>query len=1172
MRRKILMPLSAVIILLATFLSLYYYSESMRKKIILSTFSSVEETAWQQRQNFVWHINQMYQQLNLCADIMQLSHRSCDEDIIQLLTAIARQTLFCKIVFSEISGASLSSDGESADLNEREYFKEATEGKKFMSDPFISDIDGERYCAISTPVYLNNTIQGVLTGLLDLKNLSSSLHSSFSGFGRTYVLTPSGVIVATSNTGKINLNHNLREIFSTVEEIDFDSRETLFANLDKGVGGKTAYSFNGEPLLMRYEPVGVKDWFIASIAEYEYVSNELSSIMQETGAFASLLILVIATLFSCIYYDYGRLQRSEREIKQAEEYNSLMLNSVPLGCSLWNENIECFACNDLILKLYGMKSHTEFVEKLRQYSQEYQPNGRLSEEYIVESLQKALDTGYEQFEWEHKNMIRGASITFEVTLVRVKYKDGYVIAAYQRDLSKQKAAEAEMMELEMYTYLIMNAMPVACVLWDNNMKPVFCNEATIRLYGVGSKQEFIDSFDLCSPKYQPNGYNSKKYSRELVRKTLKEGHLKFEWLHKNLATHDFFPCEVTLVRIRHKSNYVVAGYVRDLREQKAMIAEIEARKKLEGERDATEKSSKAKLQFLANMSHEIRTPMNAIVGISGLLLETTLDERQRKYVRDIQISSDTLLGIINDILDFSKLNSGKMELVCKSFDFNIFLEHMASVGKHIISGKKLAFSFGTEGEIPRVLFGDQTRLRQVLWNIIGNSAKYTNEGSVSLEVIALEDSIKFSVSDTGVGIKEENIPFLFDAFSQFDRDKNANVVGTGLGLSIAKGYVDLMGGKIEVKSVYGEGSVFSVIIPKVLGNADDVEQERNDKILVAKPNAKVLVIDDNEINLHVAAGIFEQFGIYIITASGALEAIEMIKQEKYDIIFMDHMMPGMDGVEATHVIRALGSAYSRLPIIALTANAFKGVKEMFLNEGMNDFISKPIDRMELNRVLIRWLPSDKINTVDELPPDDEPDKYSALKRYILDEIPEINANIGLTRAGGKWESYKSSLELFSRRTPEYVKKLFEYADLSDYAITVHALKGVLATFGIMSLSSLAADLEAAAKSGNSDFCKDNTGVFAEKLSNLGNRLSDIFSRTAEVKMTLGTCPPELFSESVQKIRESTENFDNISAVAHIDELLSYTLDEGYLKKLTELRYALEEFDFDAASDVLKNMG
>ena len=391
-----------------------------------------------------------------------------------------------------------------------------------------------------------------------------------------------------------------------------------------------------------------------------------------------------------------------------------------------------------------------------------------------------------------------------------------------------------------------------------------------------------------------------------------------------------------------------------------------------------ETSNEAKSLFLANMSHEIRTPMNAICGMADLLLDEKLTEQGREYADTIKSSGEGLLSIINDILDFSKIESGKMPIIPEEYYFVSLVHEVMSMMDVRVKDKPVDLIAKVPDDVPRKLYGDTGRVKQILINIMGNAVKFTQEGSVTLSISWEAQNqdvgrLIFSIADTGVGIKEEDLAKLFDSFEQVDMKKNRGVEGTGLGLSISRLLVENMGGHISVKSKYGEGSTFTFDILQKVIDAAPCEYSKNKRGMEHKqfkvdfnaPTAKILVVDDNKVNLRVAAGLLKKFGIVPDTVDNGRDSVEIIRgKSKYDLIFMDHMMPEMDGIEATKMIRNIGTLYTdSLPIIALSANAVKGMEQEFLMGGMNDFLPKPINLEMLGSILQKWLPKDMIQEV-----------------------------------------------------------------------------------------------------------------------------------------------------------------------------------------------------------------
>ena len=583
-------------------------------------------------------------------------------------------------------------------------------------------------------------------------------------------------------------------------------------------------------------------------------------------------------------------------------------------------------------------------------------------------------------------------------------------------------------------------------------------------------------------------------------------------------------------------------------------------------------ASQVKSSFLANMSHEIRTPMNAVIGMSELLMHEPLNDRQMHYVNDINSSARSLLSIINDILDLSKIESGKLELNPVNYDFHALVDNINSMFKYVANKKELEFRFECSKELPKILYGDDIRLRQVLTNICGNAIKFTEKGYVRLRVSASGDSIMFEVKDTGIGIRKEDVPKLFNAFAQAKGDKNRSIMGTGLGLAISKAFVEMMGGNIMLDSEYGQGTVITVMIPIVQGSETDVKHEDNERKVqsVFAPSARILVVDDNDFNLAVALGMLKLFDIDAKTANSGIEAIETVKANDFDIVFMDHMMPDMDGIEATGEIRKLGEKFKRLTIIALTANAIHGAKEMFLANGFNGFISKPIDLQELTALLIKWLPENKIISEPTAGPNDVqlPGTVDAIAK-----ISEINTKIGLSRVSDIEEMYVKSVENFCGRLIGERDKLTGFLgneDYNNFTISIHAMKSMLSTIGAMDLSEAAFKMEASSKKGDCQYCIDCYPMFCEKLTALYGQLREVFPESnAELKKEPGD--RGALMEYAQKALAAADEFDDDAGLEALNELLLFDFGEqnnGLLKGASD---AFHEYNFDKAIAMLKQI-
>ncbi|MDR0644526.1 MAG: response regulator [Treponema sp.] len=523
-------------------------------------------------------------------------------------------------------------------------------------------------------------------------------------------------------------------------------------------------------------------------------------------------------------------------------------------------------------------------------------------------------------------------------------------------------------------------------------------------------------------------------------------------------------------------------------------------------------ANRAKSDFLSRMSHEIRTPMNAIIGMSNLMPQGNLTKLQRDYFNDIKKMSKSLLAIINDILDLSKIESGKLEILPVHFDIRSVFAEISSMFQFIASGKGLTFSGVFDETLPKMLFSDEIRIRQVCVNLLNNAIKYTNTGSVwwtiAQEMRNGQKFMSISVEDTGIGIKQEDIPRLFNSFQQLDVRRNHGIEGTGLGLVIAKQLLDLMGGFIEVKSVYEKGSCFTAFIPLITGDAEKTEsgmQPRRRRVMVKK-GTSVLVVDDMSVNLTVALGFLSLHGIEADIATGGLEAVRKVKEKTmsgqgYDIVFMDNMMPEVDGVEAVKMIRRLEAEAStdherrifrEMPIIALTTNALSGAKEAFIEAGMQDFISKPIDDQELENVLVKWLHRDKIIGSCDAVSSDADQSEELFKR--LSALDGLNVGEGIKYSVEDRGTYYQILRQFCNELDEGIRILktsVDFRNWPQFTIKIHSFKSILKTIGQKSLGEWADSLEKSGRECAEEVCRREVGSFCEALLAFRRELSRV---------------------------------------------------------------------------------
>ena len=521
-------------------------------------------------------------------------------------------------------------------------------------------------------------------------------------------------------------------------------------------------------------------------------------------------------------------------------------------------------------------------------------------------------------------------------------------------------------------------------------------------------------------------------------------------------------------------------------------------------------ASKAKSQFLAQMSHEIRTPINAVLGMNEMILRESKTNEILDYAMNIQSAGRTLLALINSILDFSKIEDGKMEIIPMRYETINLIDDLVNMTVERAKKKKIEFRTEISEDLPQSLYGDDVRLRQVIVNILTNAVKYTHAGSVTLmisgrEIDADNYELQVQVSDTGIGIHEEDIEKLFLSFQRLDEEKNRNIEGTGLGISIVQKLLAMMDSKLEVSSEYGKGSTFSFkIMQKIIDKNPIGEYEKHTKHLdkdaekkyLTAEGAKVLAVDDNDMNLKVITGLLKRNKIYPDLAESGQQGIDMAKAKFYHIIFLDNMMPVMSGIETLKKMRRENVLDEKTTVVMLTASAIAGMREEYLREGFDDYLSKPINVSELESILERHLPPEivkfEVEGQEEIVPtqeitEEEPeeivdeDEFSKKERKKFAKIcPDINLEVGLQYC---MNSKSFLTQMFTTYTDdkraEKIQAAFDSGDVKNYQILVHALKSTSLSIGAEALSEQAKALELAAKDNNVEEIRQNHGDLME---------------------------------------------------------------------------------------------
>ena len=1019
---------------------------------------------------------------------------------------------------------------------------------------------------------------------------------------------------------------------------------------------------------------------------------------------------------------------STEQLKNALNTNKVILDSNPFNSVMFDEKMNILDYNLGAKNFFHLNNlgdiNKDFSNALSVMVPEYQPGGRKSVPFS-ERLKTAFEIGCEEF--ETRFILSDKSVYFNVIMRKIIYKGRDAVVTYMFDLTAQKTvqfaleyndnlleslggvadllinADAKDLEATMHGALefIGRAAAVDRVyIWKNHVGEngrIYTSQIFEWSPDADPQQgnEFAVniSYDDAVPSWQSNLYLGKCLNTIVKNASPEEraqlepqgivsillapiflngkfwGFIGFDDCHRERV---FSIVEENILRICGFMAMVISDTIQN-----------EVATHLLAEREAALISAQVKTNFLANMSHEIRTPMNAILGMTELIIHENTSETVAAHAADIYSACRGLLALINDILDISKIEAGKLKIVPVRYHVSSMLMDVITIIKTRADKKSLDFVVNIDSNIPCELIGDELRIKQVLINLLNNAVKFTHNGQVTLSVTCETENdvcrLAFSVKDTGIGIKLEDMDKVFILFQQIDTRKNRNIEGTGLGLPISRQLAEMMGGSIEMESEYGTGSTFTAVISQTVANSQPVAALKNpgrnsvlvyenrpayltsaiyaldslgcnyrtcanqaemynhldnfecDYIFVSSlhvnkiqdvasqkqpnaiiiilngdgnmyykgsmisaampihclqianilndeydgssgkignaqsaniiaPEAKVLVVDDNAVNLKVAVGLLGIFKIQADTASGGLRAVEMVGEKDYDLVFMDHMMPGMDGIDTTVAIRNLGKKYETLPIIALTANAIGGVREMFKAEGMNDFLAKPVEMSKLNSILKKWLPKDKQKTRS---------KDAATKKARF-EIHGLDTDKGILNSGGIREEYDEILAIYAADCKKRLTELAKYHGENDtraLTICVHALKSASANVGADELSGMAASLEAAGNTGDFGYIDANLRRFTDSLSllvsNIGEHLESI---RKEPTIPGKAADSGILKDALNEIERGMSDMDIDVIEGELEKLSAYQWDDGVAEMILTIKDCIEIFDYSGAEE------
>lgn len=737
---------------------------------------------------------------------------------------------------------------------------------------------------------------------------------------------------------------------------------------------------------------------------------------------------------------------------------------------------------------------------------------------------------------------------------------------------------------------IYSALTTPVLVFDDNYKLCLFNDVACEFLGLPEENvEDINIAAIFSAQIDDMYFlNNKQKSMDVV--------CNYNQVHCNISISKIFD------DYHDRIGYIVA--VTDISERLEYIEKLE-----QAIKDA-ENANQAKTTFLANMSHEIRTPMNAVIGFAELALKKEISKEVREYIENIRLASRNLLAIINDILDITKIESGKMEIVPANYYIADLLDDVSLIISQQAKKKGLAFVMKTDEQVPTRLFGDKVRLRGVLINILNNAVKYTKEGTVTFEIKVLnrvEDTLtlSFIVKDTGIGIRPEDQKNLFKSFSRFDQRLHYGVEGSGLGLSIAKGYITLMGGEIIVDSVYGQGSAFTINIDqKIIDDTplqhqftiDKGKQDAPEPCQITIHGVRVLVVDDNHINLLVIKGLLESYGLTVDTAPCGAIAIDLCRQTHYPIVFMDQMMPEMDGIEAMQRIRELDPYYAlggEGKIIVLTADAIRGVRESLLEKGFDEYLGKPMNLRQLERLMITYLPSDNITVSTHFPEDTgeqgtkpegkAPDKREDTSQdedisYLREKLPEVDLSVGLKNCGGRIEDYLKILNInyeYGQKNLNELAELLQRKDYENYTIKVHSMKSTTKNIGALKISDMAREQEEAGHAGKYDDIDVSFDALRTEYEKLLGKIEEVLRHFQTLEEPAVAASGEMLdgkmiSGILSNIRMHVDAFEFDTVFEILKKRKQYRLPEDYAELFGQLEMAMEDLDIDEVRRLIDN--
>ncbi|MCL2250160.1 MAG: ATP-binding protein [Oscillospiraceae bacterium] len=848
----------------------------------------------------------------------------------------------------------------------------------------------------------------------------------------------------------------------------------------------------------------------------------------------------------------------------------LAFNSAPMAITIYKTDFKPMYCNDEAVRMFGYKDRFEYLKNYQNTFPEFQPDGRKTGDIWNEKINEAFKHGASKHDFvlRHKD---ATEFHARCEYLSAKYDSNTeVIIEYSTDITATMEAKEKEKLAHMQSEIFFEKSPFVMNIWDEDLVMLKTSQKAVELFELDSQETYIERFNELSPETQPCGTPSDVKAAYFVRQAFfTDKPVVFEWMHKKLNG-ELIPSEITLVRYNLNETFYVAAYTVDLRQVK------EATKK----EQVAIRENVTKSRFLAQVSHEMRTPLNSVLGVCEIQLKSIgLTDRSRDAFNRIYNSAHMLITLINNLLDISKVAEGKMELVSRKYSIPSLIVDIIQINVVTVGSKPIRFSAEIDPKLPSEIIGDELRTKQVVNNVLSNAIKYTENGEVKFSVECVESHIgkallRFRVSDTGRGMTQEQISRLFDEYIRFDEEKHVFTEGSGLGMAITHRLVKMMGGEISVKSSVDKGTVVELLLPQEVTGSEVIGKEQAERLGSTEdigsllrdedefsyepmPYGKVLVVDDMEGNLFVAKGLISIYEIEVETASSGFDALKLIQSgNEYDIIFMDHMMPEMDGVETLKKMKEIGCEF---PIVALTANAFVGQHMTFMQEGFSGYISKPINTKILDK---------------------------CLKKFIRDKYPDDAQKIDkpdVSNTASVKVTNTNSLEYFLRDAQNALRSLKEIMERDSldseaiiaYTIHMHTMKSLLLSIGEPEASGTAATLEAAGKDRDIDTIKKSTpdfiATFEEITKKLEIKVAGIKSEHDDLQWENNqTDNSKTIHELLKTLSKACREYDVFITNSIVDDLIKNTVSEEIKKLVDEIDSLLLCGEFEEVEKLIES--